>query len=108
RGDVIQQVNAPSRDFYIRRSVPLRCRTLAALCCEYSLVPHVIKLDTQGTEIDLLRGGEKCLRRSIFAVEAEVAFLPFYKNQALFTDVHNYLSGLGFQLMDYFNPVRIR
>ena len=106
--ELIQKMNVPLSDFDILRKVPVQCRTLDALCREYSLVPHVIKLDTQGTEVDILKGGEKCLRRSIFAVEAEVEFLPFYKNQALFSDVHNYLSGLGFQLMDYLNPVRIR
>lgn len=106
--ELIQKLNVPLSDFDILRKVPLPCRTLDALCREYRLVPHIIKLDTQGTEMDILRGGEMCLRRSIFAVEAEVEFLPFYKNQSLFTDVHNYLSGLGFQLMDYLNPVRIR
>ena len=106
--ELIQTLNVPLSDFDILRKVPLRYRTLDGLCQEHNLVPHVIKLDTQGTEIDILRGGERCLRRSIFAVEAEVEFLPFYKNQALFTDVHNFMSGLGFQLMDYLNPVRIR
>jgi FkbM family methyltransferase len=106
--ELIQTLNVPMSDFDILRKVPLPCRTLDALCSEQGLVPHVIKLDTQGTEIDILKGGEKCLRRSIFAVEAEVEFLPLYKNQALFTDVHNYLSSLGFQLMDYLSPVRIR
>lgn len=106
--ELIQTLNVPVSDFDILRKEPLPCRTLDGLCAESGLVPHVIKLDTQGTEIDILRGGERCLRRSIFAVEAEVEFLPLYKNQALFTDVHNYLSGLGFQLMDYLSPVRIR
>src|SRR5437867_9335277 len=106
--ELIQTLNVPLSDFDILRKVPLRYRTLDGLCQEHNLVPHVIKLDTQGTEIDILRGGERCLRRSIFAVEAEVEFLPFYKNQALFTDVHHYLSGLGFQLLDYLNPVRIK
>src|SRR2546427_9345455 len=106
--ELIQTLNVPLSDFDILRKLPLRCRTLDGLCAEYGFVPHVIKLDTQGTEIDILRGGEMCLRGSIFAVEAEVEFLPFYKNQALFTDVHHYLSGLGFQLMDYLNPVRIK
>lgn len=103
--ELIQNLNFPLSDFDILRKDPLRCRTLDGLCAEYGLVPHVIKLDTQGTEIDILRGGEMCLRRSIFAVEAEVEFLPFYKHQALFTDVHQYLSGLGFQLMDYLNQI---
>ena len=106
--ELIRTWNVPLSDFDILRKLPLRCRTLDGLCAEYGFVPHVIKLDTQGTEIDILRGGEMCLRGSIFAVEAEVEFLPFYKNQALFTDVHHYLSGLGFQLMDYLNPVRIK
>lgn len=106
--ELIRELNMPLSDFDILRKVPLQCRTLDGFCRDYNLVPHVIKLDTQGTEIDILRGGEGCLRRSIFAVEAEVEFLPFYKDQALFTDVHNYLSGLGFQLMDYLSPVRIR
>src|SRR5207249_3909897 len=92
--ELIQTLNMLLSDFDILREVPLRCRTLDGLCAESGLVPHVIKLDTQGTELDILRGGERCLRCSIFAVEAEVEFLPFYKNQALFTDVHSYLSGL--------------
>lgn len=106
--EFIKHVNIPLSDFDVLRKVPLRCRTLDSLCAEHGLAPHVIKLDTQGTELDILKGGEKCLRHSIFAVEVEVEFLPFYKDQPLFTNVHEYLSGLGFQLMDYLNPVRIR
>ncbi|MEE8076064.1 MAG: FkbM family methyltransferase [Candidatus Binatia bacterium] len=55
--ELIQKLNVPVSDFDILRKVPLRCRTLDALCSEYGLVPHVIKLDTQGTELDILRGG---------------------------------------------------
>ncbi|OLE97400.1 MAG: hypothetical protein AUG75_08775 [Cyanobacteria bacterium 13_1_20CM_4_61_6] len=106
--EFLKGLHVPLTGYDILRKVPLRCRTLDGLCQEHNLVPDVIKLDTQGTELDILRGGEMCLRRSIFAVEAEVEFLPFYRNQALFTDVHYYLSSLGFQLMDYLNPVRIR
>src|SRR5207244_7936744 len=97
--ELIQKLNMPLSDFDILRKVPLRGRTLDALCREYSLVPHVIKLDTQGTQIDILRADERRRRRAIFAVEAEVEFLPFFKNQGLFTSLHNYLTDFGFQLM---------
>lgn len=106
--ELIKQLNMDVRDFDILRKVPLRCQTLDRVCADHGIVPHVVKLDTQGTELDILKGAEACLRRSIFAVEAEVEFLPLYKNQALFTDVHEYVSGLGFQLMGFLNPVRIR
>lgn len=106
--ELIGQLNTDVRNFDVLRKVPLRCQTLDRVCADHGLVPQVIKLDTQGTELDILKGGEACLRRSIFAVEAEVEFLPLYKNQALFTDVHEYLGSLGFQLMDFLNPVRIR
>jgi FkbM family methyltransferase len=106
--ELIKQLSLDVRDFDIIRKVPLRCQTLDRVCADHGIVPHVVKLDTQGTELDILKGGEACLRRSIFAVEAEVEFLPLYKNQALFTDVHEYVSGLGFQLMGFLNPVRIR
>ena len=106
--ELLEMLNVPLSGYDILRKAPLRCRTLDSLCAEHGLAPHVIKLDTQGTELDILKGGEQCLRRSVFAVEVEVEFLPFYKDQPLFTHVHEYLSGLGFQLMDYLNPVRIR
>ena len=106
--ELIRQLNMDVRDFDILRKVPLRCQTLDRVCVDDGIVPHVVKLNTQGTELDILKGGEACLRRSIFAIEGEVEFLPLYKNQPLFTDVHEYVSGLGFQLMDFLNPVRIR
>src|SRR5436853_1389974 len=81
--ELIQKMNVPLSDFDILRKVPVQCRTLDALCREYSLIPHVIKLDTQGTEVDILKGGEKRLRRSIFAVVAAVEVLHVHKNLQL-------------------------
>ena len=106
--ELIQTLQLDLSDFDIIRKARIPCRTLDSICQEYGLAPHVVKIDTQGTEIAILQGAERLLRDSIFAVEAEVEFLPFYKNQALFTDVHLYLARLGFQLMDYMNPVRVR
>jgi FkbM family methyltransferase len=59
-----------------------------------------VKVDTQGSELFILQGGEKTLRRSVVGVEVEVEFAPVYKNQPLFADVDAYLRSLGFSLFD--------
>ncbi len=106
--ELLQTLQWDLSGFDIIRKARIPCRSLDSICREHGLTPHVLKIDTQGTEIAILQGAESVLRDSIFAVETEVEFLPFYKNQALFTAVHLYMAGLGFQLMEYQNPVRLR
>jgi len=59
-----------------------------------------IKVDTQGTEADILRSGTDLLLTSILGVYVEVEFHSFYKGQPLFADVDTYLRSLGFSLFD--------
>lgn len=59
-----------------------------------------IKLDTQGTELDILRSGQKLISKAVLGLHVEVEFHPFYRNQALFSDVDAYLRSLGFCLID--------
>jgi FkbM family methyltransferase len=56
-----------------------------------------IKLDTQGAELDVLRGGERTLA-SVRALEVEVEFNPIYVGQPLFGDVDRFLRDRGFVL----------
>jgi FkbM family methyltransferase len=56
-----------------------------------------IKLDTQGAELDVLRGGEHALD-SVRALEVEVEFNPIYLNQPLFGEVDKFLRDRGFVL----------
>lgn len=58
-----------------------------------------IKLDTQGSELDILEGGQKILS-STFGVQVEVEFAPLYEKQPLFRDVDSFMSNHGFQLID--------
>jgi FkbM family methyltransferase len=59
-----------------------------------------IKLDTQGSELDILKGGERILTNSVFGLEIEVEFSELYLNQPIFPDIHKYVSQMGFQLFD--------
>jgi FkbM family methyltransferase len=71
--------------------------TLSRLDTVCDVQPDVLKVDTQGTEIDVLRGAEKLLERTR-AVELEVEFVPQYQDQALFADVDAYMRSRGFTL----------
>jgi FkbM family methyltransferase len=63
-----------------------------------------VKLDTQGSELDILRGGEGLLR-TVRAVEVEVEFNPIYLGQPLFGDVDRFLRDRGFVLWRLTNMV---
>ena len=57
-----------------------------------------IKLDTQGTELNILKGAQATLRGQVIGIEVEVEFAPFYEGQPLFRDVDAFLAGLGLSL----------
>jgi FkbM family methyltransferase len=59
--------------------------------------PDIIKLDTQGSELDILRGATKSLDTTCF-IDIEVEFNPIYKDQPLFSDVDAFLRAHGFIL----------
>jgi len=58
----------------------------------------LIKLDTQGSELDILRGAQQWLCSYCSAVIVEVEHLGVYANQPLFEDVHSFLKSVGFTL----------
>ena len=49
-----------------------------------------IKIDVQGAELDVFRGGKKALG-GVVQIISEVEFIPLYKDQPLFGDVCSYL-----------------
>jgi FkbM family methyltransferase len=57
----------------------------------------VIKLDTQGSELDVLRGAARSLE-TVIAVQTEVEFNRMYEGQPLFDDVDRFLRDHGFVL----------
>jgi FkbM family methyltransferase len=59
-----------------------------------------VKVDTQGSELFILRGAERLLRTRAVGIEVEVEFSPIYTDQPLFADVDAYLRPLGYTLFD--------
>jgi FkbM family methyltransferase len=59
-----------------------------------------LKLDTQGTELEILRSGERLLEESVQGIYVETNFQPLYERQGLFADVDAVLRARGFVLLD--------
>lgn len=57
--------------------------------------PDFIKLDIQGAELVVLQNGLNTLSHAL-VVEAEAAFVPLYRNQPLFADLHSFMRSRGF------------
>ncbi|HXY50064.1 MAG TPA: FkbM family methyltransferase [Terriglobales bacterium] len=59
-----------------------------------------LDLDTQGSELEILRGADRFLAAEMAAVKCEVEFSPLYQDQPMFSDVDAYLKRFGFVLFD--------
>jgi FkbM family methyltransferase len=59
-------------------------------------VGEFIKIDTQGTELEILKGGTRTLSERTVAVIAEVSFCELYDGQGLFTELEGFLRNQGF------------
>jgi FkbM family methyltransferase len=63
--------------------------------------PDVLTLDTQGSELEILRGGARLLAETILAVVTEVEFQPMYDGQPLFGDVCAFMRDAGFYFVGF-------
>ena len=101
---LVQRLRPGDKRMEVVETQSLQATTLDRVLAEIDM-PSVdfIKLDTQGSELDILRGSEISLGRGVIGVEVEVQFLPLYQGAALFSEVHAFLSGWGFQLMGFPN-----
>lgn len=60
-----------------------------------------IKIDTQGTEFDILEGGSRVLEERCVAAVIEVSFCELYKNQKLFSEVEKFMRKFGFSFYGF-------
>jgi FkbM family methyltransferase len=88
-------------------SEPVPIDTLDALAKADGFSPDLIKVDTQGSELQVLAGAEACLKSILFA-EVEVSFFTRYTGQPLLADVQAFMNMRGFDLIDLLHIKRYR
>ena len=59
-----------------------------------------VKLDTEGSELDILEGAVETLKQSVLGISCEALFSPWHKGQRVFADLDSFLRSHGFELYD--------
>lgn len=67
--------------------------------------PNFIKIDTEGSELDILKGSNKTLS-NVFGLEVECSFNQLREKQPLFEDVRSHLENQDFIFIDFVNLIR--
>ena len=83
----------PGDNFHVVRSEPVETSRLDDL----GIAADYLKLDVQGSELDILRHGTATLAETV-VIETEAEFVPLYKEQPLFGDIQCFLREQGFVL----------
>lgn len=67
-----------------------------------------LKIDTQGSELEILKGADACLSHSVILAEIEVSFFTRYVDQPLAADIMTFMHRRGFGLLDFHRLKRYR
>ncbi|HEU5070295.1 MAG TPA: FkbM family methyltransferase [Verrucomicrobiae bacterium] len=78
-------------------SVKIAVQTADAFCDERGLARiDLMKIDTQGYELHVLRGAQRMLaQRKVSVINLEVQFVDFYEGQPAFTQLFEHLAAIG-------------
>lgn len=95
--------NEPVTDHDILKDVDVECDALDSILGSKNVRPDYMKLDTQGSELEILKGADRVLLGDLLITEIEVEFAPLYKDQPLFADIDVFMRERGFILQDLGN-----
>ena len=80
----------------LKKETEIETITLDSFTEQYSIKDvDFIKIDVQGAELDIFKGGKKLLN-NVLKIVCEVEFIPLYEDQPLFADVSNFLNQNNF------------
>ncbi len=96
----------------IQKQISIQVKTLDHYFENNSGIIDYLKIDTQGSELQILKGAKNLIEQQrILIIKVEVSTIPVYKNQALFSDIDIYLRDHQYTLVDFityrddYNPI---
>ena len=84
----------------IEKEIKIKTRTIDALMDERGIKVDFLKVDTEGTEHDVIEGASAQLDDCILGVRSSCNFQPCFVGQKLFSATHDYLMAKGFVLLN--------
>lgn len=97
--DVFARYRKKGADARVVQSELVPVERLDALAKADGFQPHILKVDTQGSELMVLKGAEESLK-SVVLAEIEVSFFQRYVGQPVFTEIESWMKQRGFELID--------
>lgn len=86
----------------------LKLASLDSLEAAEGFQVDVLKIDTQGSELEVLEGAAGALDRSVVLAEVEVSFFQRYVGQPLFAEIEAFMRARGFELIELHRLKRYR
>lgn len=83
-------------------TVEVEVATLDSLAAQFPDLPHTfVKIDTQGFDLEVLKGGREVLRQTPM-IQTEVSFISLYEGSPAFMESIEAFKELGFTVSDLF------
>ncbi|MBK7114870.1 MAG: FkbM family methyltransferase [Proteobacteria bacterium] len=90
----------------VERRVSVPIEALDTLLEADGLDVDAMKIDTQGTELEILKGAARALERSVLTVEAEMSFFERYVGQVVAPELLAWMHARGYRLIEIYRPKR--
>ena len=91
-----------NQDFQILNDVTMPITSLNEFCREQRIADaDFLKVDVQGAELSILKGGSQAVEEWLLGIRVEVEFAPLYLNQPQFSEIEMHLRSFGFYTADW-------
>jgi FkbM family methyltransferase len=80
----------------VQTEITVPAQRLDTWCSRNGIVPQIIWMDAQGSELDILRGAVNCLN-TVQVILTEAATKPYYHGHNMKSDIDQFLKEQGFE-----------
>jgi len=81
-------------------SIEMKAVSVDSYCDSNDLALDFLKLDTEGSEFQILQGAKKQLQENLLGVRCEVSFDYIFEGMSLFSTLHDFMLGQNFYLLN--------